>query len=160
MKRSSLTPTLAICAAFTFAAALTATAHNGEDHAGPVGERHKQMETISANTKILGGMAQGKVAYDADAATAAAQALNAAATMDIDALWPAGTAQGEVPGSRAKAEVWSDRDGFVKAFQTLADASAAMIPLAAQGPEAIGGGMGAIGGSCKACHTDYRGPKN
>jgi cytochrome c556 len=107
------------------------------------------MKTIGGATKTLGGMASGEVAHDAAAAEAAKQAMIAAAA-EIEAKFTNNAAD---PASEAKPEVWTNWDDFLTKGKALGDAAGALDVASA---ESIGAGMGAIGGTCKACHTDYR----
>ena len=61
-------------------------------------------------------------------------------------------------GSRGKAEIWSDAAGFKAKFGDMETAALSMVGAA--DAATVGAGMGALGGSCKACHEIYRGPKN
>lgn len=114
--------------------------------------RHELMKAMGGAAKTLGGMASGEAAYDAAAAEAAKQVLIASAG-EIEAKF---TANVEDAGSEAKPEVWTNWDDFLAKGKALGDAAAALDVASA---ETIGAGMGAIGGACKACHTDYRAAK-
>ena len=151
--------------AIGISAALIATAgfaasHSEKAASAAVNARHAQMQLIAYHTGILGGMAKGETEYNAEMATAAATNLNAAAGFAPGTLWLEGTEQGAVEGSRAKAEIWSDPEGFNEALMALETASADMIEAAGTDLDALRAGMGAIGKACGACHDDYRGPKN
>lgn len=144
-------------------AAIVATAsmagsHSMKDLPPPVAARHHQMQMVGYHIGVLGNMAKGEMEYDAAMVSAAASNLAALARMEKAALWVAGTEQGAAAGSRAKAEIWSDPDGFAAKFEDMATAASALID--AGDAAAVGAGMGALGGACKACHEKYRGPKN
>jgi cytochrome c556 len=111
--------------------------------------RKDLMKTIGGAAKTLGGMASGEVAHDAAAAEAAKQAMIAAAA-EIEAKFTNNAAD---PASEAKPEVWTNWNDFLAKGKALGDAAGALDVASA---ESIGAGMGAIGGACKACHTDYR----
>lgn len=150
-------------AALGLGAAIIATASFAESHAAKdldpaVAARHYQMQMVGYHTGILGAIAKGEAEYDAAIVAAAAKNLAALASMERATLWVEGTEQGVSAGSRAKAEIWSDPDGFAERMQALADASTALMD--ASDAAAVGAGMGDLGGSCKACHEKYRGPKN
>ena len=106
-------------------------------------------KSMSHRSMILGGMASGEVAHDAAAAEAAKQAMIAAAA-EIEAKFTNNAAD---PASEAKPEVWTNWNDFLAKGKALGDAAGALDVASA---ESIGAGMGAIGGTCKACHTDYR----
>jgi cytochrome c556 len=112
--------------------------------------RSDLMKTVGKNTGILGDMAGGKAAYDAAAAEAAKAAL-VEAFGTVDATFKdQGAAD---PASEVKPEIWANWDDFLAHAKTAGDAAAAMDVASA---ESIGAGMGALGGACKDCHTDYR----
>ncbi len=111
--------------------------------------RKDLMKTIGGAAKTLGGMASGEVAHDAAAAETAKQAMIAAAA-EIEAKFTNNAAD---PASEAKPEVWTNWNDFLAKGKALGDAAGALDVASA---ESIGASMGAIGGACKACHTDYR----
>jgi len=139
------------------ATASTAGSHASKDLEPPVAARHHQMQMVAYHIGVLGAVAKGDMEYSAAMVSAAASNLSALANMERATLWIEGTEQGASPGSRAKAEIWSDADGFAKQFKAMADAADALV--SAGDAAAVGAGMGALGGSCKACHEKYRGPK-
>jgi cytochrome c556 len=111
--------------------------------------RQDLMDTIGMNVKVLGDMAGGKAAFDATAATAAKAAIEAAAAEIAVKFEP----QTTDPESKAKPEIWANWDDFIAKANGLGAAATAMDTATVEGVQA---GMGAIGGSCKACHSDYR----
>ncbi|MEW9920785.1 cytochrome c [Marimonas sp. MJW-29] len=142
-------------------AAIIATTALADSHAKvnpAVAARQSQMQIIGYSIGILGATAKGEMEFNAEMVASAARNINALAQMDRASLWIDGTEQGAEAGSRAKAEIWMDTEGFDKKMQALADASAALID--AQDAAAVGAGMGALGGACKDCHETFRGPKN
>ena len=149
----------------TFTAAAVAVAAFADSHANPALEnavkaRNAQMGMISYHTGILGGMAKGETPYDAAMATAAAENLSAAASMNRMVLWLEGSEQGAVTGSRAKPEIWSDPAGYEEKAVALETAAAAMVVAAGTDLESLRAAMGAVGASCGDCHKAYRGPRN
>ena len=114
-----------------------AATHSEKAASDAVNARHAQMQLIAYHTGILGGMAKGETEYNAEMATAAATNLHAAAGFEPGTLWLEGTEQGAVEGSRAKAEIWSDSEGFNDAFMALETASADMIEAAGTDLDAL-----------------------
>ena len=112
--------------------------------------RSDLMRVVGKNTGILGDMAGGKAAYDAAAAEAAKAAIIEAAGQVETAFKDQGGAD---PASEAKPEIWANWDEFLADAKALGDAAGAMDVSSA---ETIGAGMGALGGACKDCHTDFR----
>jgi cytochrome c556 len=110
------------------------------------------MDSIGMNTKILGDMAGGKAAFDASAAEAAKAALIAAAG-EIPAKFEV---EADDPVSEARPDIWMNMEGFAEKAKGLETAAGAMDVASIEGVQA---GMGAIGGACKACHSDFRAKK-
>ncbi len=144
--------------AILIATASIAGSHSAKDLEPPVAARHFQMQMVGYHIGILGAVAKGEMEYDAEMVSAAATNIAALANMERATLWIEGTEQGATKGSRAKAEIWSDSEGFAARFDAMADA--ATVLAAAADLDAVRAGMGDLGGSCKACHEKYRGPKN
>jgi len=113
--------------------------------------RQELMDTIGMNTGILGKMAGGENPFDAAAAEGAKAALAAAAAEIAVKFEP----QAADPKSTAKEDIWANWDDFVKKGDALKAAAEGMDATTLEGVQA---GMGAIGGSCKDCHTAYRIP--
>lgn len=112
--------------------------------------RGELMTTIGKNTGVLGDMAGGKAAYDAAAAEAAKAAIVEAAGKIEATFKDQGAAD---PASEAKPEIWANWEEFLTDAKKLGEAAGAMDVASA---ETIGAGMGALGGACKDCHTEFR----
>ncbi|WP_298357466.1 cytochrome c [uncultured Litoreibacter sp.] len=154
MKKSTI---LAMSLALATGTVAIAGGHGGNP---AVKARNAHMGLYGYNLGILGDMAKGTTEYNADAAKTAATNLATLAAMDQSSYWPEGTAQGEVEGSRAKAEIWTDGGGIMKHVVELQTASAALADVAGNGLEALQGGIGGAGKVCGDCHKAYRGPRN
>ncbi|GAA3860084.1 cytochrome c [Celeribacter arenosi] len=111
--------------------------------------RMDAMKTIGGSLKTLGDMAKGAVAFDAAAANAALDAVEQKAAA-VPALFEA---QETDPESEAKPEIWTNWEDFVAKSKAL-EMAAAGATITDQA--SIGAAMGALGGTCKACHSDYR----
>jgi cytochrome c556 len=111
--------------------------------------RQELMAANGAAMKTLGGMASAKIAFDATAAEAAKQVLiaNAAGTLVVFKN------QASDPASHASNAIWTAWDDFTAKSGDMGKAAEA---LDATSPEGIAAGLGAIGGTCKACHTAYK----
>lgn len=134
---------LALGAALLAGIATSATANEAME------ARETLMKSFGGAAKTLGGMASGEVAYD-QAAAEAAKATLVAGAAEIAAKFESAI---DDPESEAKPEIWANWDDFLAKAKGLGDAAAALDLASA---ESIGAGMGAIGGSCKACHSAYR----
>ena len=140
--------------------AIAATTVFAASHAGPfdgaIKARKSHMQLYGHNLGVLGAMAQGKVDYDAEAASAAANNLVALAAMSQGSYWPQGSDAGSVEGTRALAAIWEDFPGVMAQIGNLQAATAGMQAAAGDGLESLQGAMGPIGGVCGACHKAYR----
>ena len=153
-----LTP-LALTAALGLAAALPLAAQQ-DPAAAAVKARQAHMTLYAANLGVLGGMAQGGIAYDAQAAQAAADNLVALSGLDQGIYWMPGTAVGEVEGTRALPALWEMSDEAMAKGMALHEAAMAMAAVAGDGLEAVQGAMGPLGGVCGSCHESFRQSNN
>lgn len=130
-----------------------------EDQQRAVNARQAHMGLYGFYLTPLGQMAQDRIAYDTAIASAAASNLAAMAAIDQAAFWVDGT-DSSVEGSRARAEIWTDAEGYAQAQQSMVDATAALALVAGDGIDALKGAFGPVGQSCGACHQTYRAPSN
>jgi len=151
-----------------FAAAvlgLVATVAVGADNVDPavsaaIKARQSHMQLFSFNLGTLGGMAQGKMEYDAQTAQVAANNLVALASVDFHPYFAVGSSNADVSGTRALPLIWEDPEGVLAALATLQAATAEMAGSAGGGLEGLQAAMSALGGACGACHQAYRAPAN
>jgi cytochrome c556 len=89
-----------------------------------------------------------------DLAAAAAASQSIASALDrFSALLLPGTAKGEVPGTRATAEVWTEPDEFAAASNALKSAAAALTEAASSADiELFKSRFGAFESACVGCH--------
>ncbi|MCT4369639.1 cytochrome c [Yangia mangrovi] len=135
------------------------TAALAQELPGPVKARQGQFNILAINLGILGDMARGKAAYDADAAQKAADTIVAVSMINEPPLFPEGTSEMDIDGTRAKAEIWDDWEGFAGKWSGLGEAAVSLQQVAATGQEALGPAVGQLGGACKACHDSFRAPE-
>jgi cytochrome c556 len=102
----------------------------------------------------LGAMAQGRVPFDAAAATANAEVVAAMSKLPF-AGFVDGTS-GTEKGS-PKANVWSDRAKFDAGAKKLQE-EAAKLAANAKTLDGLKAAFTATAGTCKACHDDFRNP--
>lgn len=122
--------------------------------------REEIMKGQGQQLGILGGMAQGEAAYDAATAQAAADALLGLVNEAVDdALWPEGSAVGEVEGSRALPAIWENPEDFDAKQAALVEGATAMQAAAGTDLAALQAAMGGVGAACGACHELYRAPE-
>jgi cytochrome c556 len=111
--------------------------------------RQTLMGTVGMNTKVLGEMAGGKIAFDAAAAEAAKAALTEAAGKIAATFEP----QGTDAESKAKPDIWTNWEDFLAKADGLAKAASALDATTVEGLQA---GMAGVGGACKDCHSKFQ----
>lgn len=151
--------TLAFAVAFAALGCSTAALAQ-EDFTAQLKARQGQFRIMAINLGILGGMAQGKMDYDAAAAQAAADTLVSVSMIQQGPMWPDGSDNMAIDGTRAQPTIWEQNDDFLAKWGDFGTAAKAMQAAASGGKEALGPVMGQIGGTCKACHDMHRAPAN
>jgi cytochrome c556 len=111
--------------------------------------RMELMDGNAAAAKVLGGMAAGKTAFDAKAAEEAKLALATNAAGIAAAFKDPATD----PVSVASPDIWTNWDDFVAKAEALQKAAEGMDTASLEGVQA---GMGAVGETCKGCHSVYQ----
>jgi len=152
MTSKLLTTAAVLCATL----GITATAIAQSSLPPAVEARQGQFNIMALNVSVLGNMARGNIDYDADAAQAAADNLVAISTLNQAVHWPEGTDNFETDGTRALPAIWEDFDDFASKWAAFGEASVAMAAVAGDGLDAVRGSIGAVGGTCGACHDVYR----
>jgi len=147
--------TLGLATAIVAATAVSAGSHSS-DLPAPVKARHAQMQLYAFNLGALGAMAKGEVAYDAEAASAAAQNLATLTTLNAGPMWVPGTDSDSVEGSKALPAIWENFPDVGAKAAALSEAAAAMVDAAGTDLAALQAAMGPIGASCGGCHKAYR----
>lgn len=146
---------VAIIAAAMATFAGTAVANDPMEKA--IKARKAQMQLYAWNLGQLGAMAKGAVAYDAAAATSAANNLLAVVSLDSMTMWPQGSDSTAMPGkTRAKVEAWTTWPAVGKKSEDMVAAATEMAAAAGGGLDSLKGAMGAVGQGCKGCHEDFR----
>jgi cytochrome c556 len=92
--------------------------------------------------------------YDAEKMTAFANNVAGMATVDVARAFGPGTDKGM---TRAKPEIWENTDDFVEKYGNFKTAAAGLATAAQSGDKAmIGEAFKKTGGTCKACHDEYK----
>lgn len=120
-----------------------------------------RQDWMKERAKALGPMVaiiKGEAPYDAAAVKASLDAVNATweAVKDI-ALFPPDSAKGETVETFAKAEIWSDPEGFKAAGEAMEKAFSDLA--AATGEAGFKAAFPAVGAACGGCHEKFRRPK-
>lgn len=124
--------------------------------AGPIEDRQAGMKQVG---KAMGGfaaIAKGEAPYDAAVVKTNADSMLEGFKAAF-ANFTAGSENGP-PETYAKAEIWSDPEGFKAAEDAALKAVEAM---AATSDEAgFKTALAGLGDACKGCHSKYRRPKD
>jgi cytochrome c556 len=143
------------------AAATMAVLAGGVQAAGmekPVAARQAVMKLNSFYMGQLGGMAKGKMAYNAKTAQGAANGLLALARLDTSGMWLKGSGNDMLGKAmtRAKPEIWSTYPEVAKKSKALKAALENLVTVAGSGIEGLRGAIGAVGKGCGGCHKPFR----
>lgn len=115
--------------------------------------RKAAFTVMAAHFGRVAAMANGRIPFDAKAAASNAEIANMVAALPFTAFGE-GTDKGD---TRAKAEVWSERDKFSAAATKMQEEIAKLNVAAKSGDQAaMKSAAGAVGQACKACHDSYR----
>lgn len=140
-------------------AALVATSGFAQDANPAVTARKAQMQLYAFNLGTLGAMAKGDVEYNAEAAQAAAGNLVTLASLSAAAMWPAGTDDMSIEGTRALPTLWESMPDVMTKASALSEAAGAMAAAAGTDLASLQAAMGPLGGACGDCHKAYRAPE-
>lgn len=124
--------------------------------AGPIEDRQAGMKQVGKAMGAFAGIAKGEAPYDAAVVKTNADSMLEGFKMAF-ANFTAGSENGP-PETYAKAEIWSDPEGFKAAEDAAIKAVEAM---AATSDEAgFKTALAGLGDACKGCHSKYRRPKD
>ena len=141
----------------TLAAVLVAgiaAAHNGVQNAA-VMARMNAMSGIGAGMKILGQMAKGETPFDIQIARTAASSIAGHAAKTPELFKPEETD----PKSEALPSIWLNFSDFAAKAKEL-EVTANKLSESISSMDDLQPAMGALGASCKSCHSDYRQKRN
>lgn len=123
--------------------------------AGPIEDRQAAMKNVGKAMGALAAIAKKEAPFDAAVVNANATAL--AENVKVAKLhFPEGSETGDRE-TWARPEIWQNKADFDAKADKAVDAAMAMASVTSEAD--FGAALGAIGGTCKACHTDYRRPK-
>ena len=130
----------------------------GVAHADVIADRQAIMKDMGRSVGQLAPMVKGEKAFDAAAALAALEKIDAdAQKFDVDTLFPTGSDQGE---TEASAKIWANKEDFVKHVEKFrADAAAAVAAKPAD-LDALKPVFQQVAANCGSCHQVYREKKN
>jgi cytochrome c556 len=145
MKKAALLLAAAVSAAFASQAQT-----KPEDH---IKQRQSAYAVLGYNFSNLAAMAQGKKPYDKDEAGRSADIVAALADYP-KGHFVEGTEKGG--NTRARPELWKNRSDFDAKMDKMINATKSLPQAARQDVGALKKAVGDAGGTCKACHDDYR----
>jgi len=144
----------ALVAALAVPACSQGTATSGDGGASAIENRIKVMKTTGKNMGGIGDIMKNK--QPVAPIVQHAQEINAQAKL-MAAAFEKKVTEGKTD---AKAEIWSNWDKFKEISKRLESESATLVQVASGGDAAaIGEQIKKVGGACKACHDDFRKPK-
>ena len=116
--------------------------------------RKAVMFLIAQHFKRMGAVVQGKAPYDKAAFAENAEAFKMLATLPWQAMLEPGTDKGDTTLS---ASVFRNQDQFKQAAESFEKGAAKLAQLASAGDfERSKTQFGALAGSCKSCHGQFR----
>jgi cytochrome c556 len=164
MKKGYIAISIAGAMAVSMAATSSlAVAHN---HAKPKAQNEKQAKTavmfrksllqlVRSNMGPLGAMAKGNIPMDGAVIEVNSERIEFLAGMMHDYFALDTTAYSVE--TDAKNELWKNHEDFGQKIDDMVTAAAQLNALAKAGKsDDFRSGIGALGGTCKACHDDYK----
>jgi cytochrome c556 len=148
---------VALFAAVLLGPSIAVTQDKPDAGAKTITARQGYMQLVSWEAGPLFGMAKGKVAYDAEAASAHAANLHALHQYPFPGLFLAGTSKEDRPGkTRALPDIWTDMAKFETAFSNLGKAIDLVAAEAGKGQAELAAAVGELGKACGGCHKPFR----
>ena len=154
MKRLNKALIVAVLASTAFTT--IADSAKSQKHADHVLKMRKAVYSLlGSNMGVLGGMAKGKIPFDAQVIEKNALRINQLSLMISDYL-KADTSKFKLE-TEALDNIWTESEKFTMKTQALIEASSALHKIAGSGDESlIRKAIGAVGKSCGGCHDDYK----
>jgi cytochrome c556 len=115
--------------------------------------RKAAMTLVGAHFGALGAMARGDRPFDAAVATANAQVMEQASKLPFEAMFVANTYSGD---TTALPKIAGDRDKFMAGATKMQEEVVKLVAAAKTDQAGLRTQFGAVGQTCKACHTEYR----
>lgn len=119
----------------------------------PIESRQEMMKNVGASIGVIAKMAKGEMDFDATQANLAMRAINNAA-LGYTFLFPAGSETGME--TEASPKIWENMAGFVEKAKALEGVTAKAIATPATNLDELKAQLGMLGGTCKACHDEFR----
>lgn len=153
MKRFTRTTVIALAGVGILAGSLQVGAHLN-DKEPMQSYRQSYFTLLGMNFSPIGSMVKGEIPWDDAKVKLFANELAALGSMDVSRAFGPGTDKGT---TRAKPEIWDNKDDFEAKLTDMREAVAALQVAAASGDrKSIAEATGATGEACKACHDEYK----
>lgn len=147
--------TIAAAAALTAGLMVAATPAIASDAA--IKGRKGYFQAVAFQMGGLAAIAKGEVEYEASSAQRLADSLAALSQVDVGLMFVDGTDNETLPGqTRALDMIWNNTTGFAARGLEFREAAQELAANAGDGLGALRGGIGKVGGTCKACHDEFR----
>ncbi|SLN28947.1 Cytochrome c-554 precursor [Roseivivax jejudonensis] len=140
-------------AALVLALASPAVAQDFEGH---IKARQGMFRIMAINLGIIGDMAKGETEYEAEMAQTAADNLVAVSGINPLVLFPEGSSNEAVEGTRALPAIWENTGDVGDKWAAFGTAASDLQAVAGDGREALGPALGPVGDACSSCHDEYR----
>ena len=127
----------------------------GAAFAGPIEDRQANMKNVGKAMGALAAIAKKEAPFDAGVVNTNATSLGDN-VKQAKAHFPDGSATGDTE-TWAKSEIWQNKADFDAKADKAVEAAMQMASVTEEAD--FGAALGALGGTCKACHEDYRRPK-
>ena len=119
--------------------------------------RQGEMQVRALNAGPLFAMAKGKMPYDAKKAQMMANNLKELMDVNMGAAWMKGTSNKEYEGkTTALPKIWETWPKIADYGKDYAKAVKALVSVAGNGQDALGGAVKDLGKACKECHKKFR----
>lgn len=116
--------------------------------------RQSWFAMLGTNFGPMVAMLKGEMPWNDDLLKSFSENLATLTTVDITYGFAPGSHTGK---TRAKPEIWDNADDFKAKLADMRDAAAALREAVNSGDKkAIGEGIAKTGGTCKACHDEYK----
>lgn len=146
-----------LLAAVALTAGLAGAAAGADPLDDAIKARRGYFTLLGANVGPLAAMAKGEMEYSAETAETHATNLLALTNYNPVPHFPAGSSNAEKAGdTRALPVIFTDTPGFLEKYRDMVAAVTALQEPAVAGRGELGQALGQLGGTCKACHDDYR----
>jgi len=133
-----------------------ASAHSASTGNAEADFRIVEMKKLGMNMGAIAKVVKGEASYGPSLNDNAKGIAEIAANMAK--LFPEGSG---VEEARSKPEIWVDKDAFQKDIENFQAASTQLVVAVQSGDQAMmGAALKQTGGTCGACHKQFRKPKH